>query len=373
VETSPCQHCGRSIGHSRQDFRGRRNAYFACAEFKTIANRKGDNATGAQSFWLDLDCGPDKAAKNEGYLTKCDALSALRDFCKSLGLPKPAAIVDSGNGLHCYWYFTVFIRVDQWRALARKLKTLAAQRGLRADPMRTADIASVLRVPDTMNVKDPANPKPVKIWRFSEATNFQIFAAALDGPEPDLGNNLGAAEQKAGDYPASSAHKIIESCPTLAYVAEVGGAVSEPLWRDMLGVVKFTTEGVPLCHQWSSGHPHYDKEETQRKIDGWTKGPTLCATFRALSDAKCQGCVQMCKSPIQLGYSQDLGAVEAALQELSLHHFVAKVGGGVFVFDEQDQPVLANGMTFTAFQQFNAGHLVNGTAVAKKWLSSAHC
>jgi hypothetical protein len=347
-----------------------RNAYFACAAFETTANRKGDNAAGAHEFHCDIDCGPDKAAKNEGYATKIDALGALRDFCNSVGLPKPAAVVDSGNGLHTYWYFKDFIPADQWRALARKLKTLAAKHGLRADPTRTADIASVLRVPATMNFKDPAHPKQVQILSFSGPNDFKAFADALNQPVAGLVSNLGAPAQKVGDYPPSSAIEIIKHCPALAHAAMVRGAMSEPLWRNMLGVVKFTTEGAALCHEWSKGDPRYDEDETQRKIDGWTAGPTLCETFHASPDAKCQGCVQKCKSPIQLGWSKDLNPTEAALHELNLRYFVARVGGGVFVFDEQDQSILANGMTFTAFTQFNAGHLVNGIAVAKKWLNS---
>ena len=70
----------------------------------------------------------------------------------------------------------------------------------------------------------------------------------------------------------------------MKYVARVRGAVNEPLWRNMLGVVKYTTEGEPLCHEWSQGDPRYDEEETQRKIDKWTAGPTLCETLRASSD-----------------------------------------------------------------------------------------
>lgn len=59
------------------------------------------------------------------------------------------------------------------------------------------------------------------------------------------------------------------------------------------------------------------------------------------------------------------------MRELDLRHFVARVGGGVFVFDEQDENLLTGAMNFTAFQQFNAGHKINGKSVAAIWLSSS--
>ena len=138
----------------------------------------------------------------------------------------------------------------------------------------------------------------------------------------------------------------------------------------MLGVVKYTTEGVALGLEWSKGDPRYHENKTQQKIDRWTAGPTLCGTFRASSDSKCQGCKQKCKSPIRLGWSEDLKPVDAALHEMNLRYFVARVGGDVYVFDEQDESLLANGMTFTAFKQFKAGFVVDGCNIPHAWLNS---
>jgi hypothetical protein len=173
------------------------------------------------------------------------------------------------------------------------------------------------------------------------------------------------------DFSPSSALRIISKCPTLAHVADVGGAVGERLWRSMLGVVKYTSEGGALCHEWSKGDPRYDPEETQKKIDRWMKGPTLCSTFREISDARCQGCPQRCKSPIQLGHADDADPMKVAMRELDLRYFVARVGGNVLVFDEEDQNILSDAMRFTAFQQLHAGRKINGKSVAAAWLNSS--
>src|SRR5208283_49636 len=94
-------------------------------------------------------------------------------------------------------------------------------------------------------------------------------------------------------------------------------------------------------------------------------------TFRKIDDGKCLGCTQRCKSPIQLGHPDDADPMRVAMQELNLQHFVAKVGGGVFVFDERDKNILTDAMSFTAFRQFHAGHKINGKSVAEVWLSSS--
>jgi hypothetical protein len=77
--------------------------YFACAEYLTPDSRKAANASGACAFWMDIDCGEDKAAAGKGYATVEDAEDALRKFCEDAGLPQPTHIVHSGGGLHVYW------------------------------------------------------------------------------------------------------------------------------------------------------------------------------------------------------------------------------------------------------------------------------
>ena len=105
----------------------------------------------------------EKAKNGAGYTTKKEANTALIEFIKQTKLPTPDFIVDSGNGLHIYFCSDVFIPTAEWRIGADKLKALTKQYGLLADDTRTADIASVLRFPNTKNYKDISNPKQVKV------------------------------------------------------------------------------------------------------------------------------------------------------------------------------------------------------------------
>lgn len=156
------------------------DVYSACAEYLTPDNRTAANAVGAWAFWMDIDCGPEKAAAGKGYATTELALEAVEDFCKKTGIPKPNDIVESGGGLHVYWRLGTFLPKSIWQEWAKKFKALGKVHGLLADPSRTADIASVLRVPGTLNYKyDP--PRHVT-QRHGDPTDIEwlTMQAAID-------------------------------------------------------------------------------------------------------------------------------------------------------------------------------------------------
>jgi hypothetical protein len=143
------------------------DAYFACAEYETPTNRTAANTSGAFAFWMDIDCGEDKAKADKGYLTENDALAAVKKFSKDAGLPELTYIVSSGGGLHVYWVLDTVVDRNTWQAYATKLKALTKVLVLLADDSRTSDIASVLRVPGTLNYKyDP--PRPVTLLEASD-------------------------------------------------------------------------------------------------------------------------------------------------------------------------------------------------------------
>ena len=100
--------------------------YHACCSYKAASYeaevngvtktkfRGAQNWDKAKSFWIDIDCGEDKAAEGKGYLNKTEAAKAILGFCKTHQFPKPM-LVDSGGGLHCYWPLTKTIGPNSWR------------------------------------------------------------------------------------------------------------------------------------------------------------------------------------------------------------------------------------------------------------------
>lgn len=71
-----------------------KDVYFACAEYLTQDNRRAGNASGAYAFWLDIDCGKEKAQAGKGYESQELAREALSRFCADAGLPEPTNIVN---------------------------------------------------------------------------------------------------------------------------------------------------------------------------------------------------------------------------------------------------------------------------------------
>ena len=82
------------------------HVYFGLAKFSDAAplpkdsggGRTAANAESFQSFWLDIDCGGDKAVELDkstgqpkGYATKQKALQALTAFCDLIDLPAYAS------------------------------------------------------------------------------------------------------------------------------------------------------------------------------------------------------------------------------------------------------------------------------------------
>ena len=297
-----------------------KNAYFACSSFDKeqyvdgdkVKQRTIDNAVFSRSQWLDIDCG------KQYHGSQKEGLQALLDFCETNGVPRPNAIVNSGNGIHAYWVFEKDIPKEHWRRSAAAFKAIIAKLKFATDDTtRTADISSVLRPIGTVNdkthkglgVKDvklvgAMNMTPIlyKDWvahlvRLRQSLGVDV-PATTSASKPNINSDLGGDEE----YPPSSAITVATHCKQIAAFSEsLGAGQSEPLWRACLGVVKHCVEGDALGHQWSSGHPEYDFRECQIKMDNWHAGPTTCAKFKTDNPADCEGCKHNVKSPISLG------------------------------------------------------------------------
>lgn len=283
--------------------------------------RTQSNCRAVKAFWVDLDCGEDKP-----YATQELAYNDLARFLKATGLPTPL-VVNSGFGLHCYWPLREELPVLRWKETAAVFRAVLDYFSLKHDPSRTTDACSVLRPVGSFNRKR-GKPRRVKALNSVKPRKFETFSAKLNNlvdehnitvtlprlANPYVGMNSDLMLPPR-EYPPASAFQVAEKCQQIKMFQATKGDLEEPLWYAGLGLLKFTSEGAQVCHDWSEGHPNYSAEETERKIEQWAFGPSTCARFMHLNPSGCASCPSKGKITTPLQLSVDLKAMHVVEDE----------------------------------------------------------
>ena len=286
------------------------DAYFALATFEENNSRKVNNVKQLKSFFLDLDCGETKDYPNQD-----EALKALQGFCKTLSLPKPK-LVNSGRGIHAYWFLSESVGIDDWLPVAERLKKLCAEHKLLADPAVTADAARVLRVPTTHNYKTtPPSPVEFLASDVPDEVDFDKFSMLLGGgmiPVPKRMVPSGAnsvMDALMGNKQNSFKDIIVKTmkgtgCEQLRTIWQDQENCSEPMWRAGLSIAKFCVDSDSAARNISKNHEEYSQENTYEKME-LIKGPYKCTSFDEFNPDVCTACPNWgkVKSPIVLGSS----------------------------------------------------------------------
>jgi hypothetical protein len=277
------------------------NIFVAMSSFKGYS-RKADEAQAVKSFFVDLDVGEGK-----GYDTKQDALDAIDIFIEANELPPPVRI-DSGGGVHAYWIFDKDVPADEWKPYAEKFKNFCLSHGLNIDPVVTADLARILRCPDTFNQKtDPPTPTKVlgsdiPIYSFDQFKDFlgehvqtqedilasipksqlsedQIKAAKLD--------NYQTSFEELADLSVDG-----KGCNQIKFIVQNAAILTEPVWRAGLSIAANCNDHDQAIHWISSEHAGYTPEATIKKAypDGKKLSPYFCKTFDEVNPGGCEGC-----------------------------------------------------------------------------------
>ena len=286
------------------------DAYFALASFVEPTSREAINAKALKSFFVDIDCGPEK-----DYADKEEGIKALKQFCKDVKLPRPT-VVDSGRGIHAYWPLEKEVSASEWKPIAEQFKSACKHFAFNVDMAVPADTARVLRIPETFNFKnDP--PTPVQLLGAAPSIPLEVFKELLDAaglkPTP-----IRAAVPRALDAVTDaltqsgnivSFFEIImnkttedKGCKQLHKIQTEQTTISEPLWRAGLSIAQHCADRDEWIHKISSEHPQYSASETEDKASR-TVGPYTCEKFNEFSPGICAECSHFgkIKSPIVLG------------------------------------------------------------------------
>lgn len=292
-----------------------RNVFFGVAKYETGQNRQKENVKALRAFWVDIDCGPTKATPSEktgrpdGYIDQSAGIAALKQFCKTVGLPRPL-LVNSGRGVHAYWPLTRDVTRQEWEPVANRLAELCVTQNFYVDPS-VFEVARILRIPGTFNFKDNP-PKEVTVISDADPVDFEEFRDTLgvkpmremEIPERRKSN----LSEKLQDNNITRFSKILrrsakgDGCQQLVSAYMERATLSEVRWFDALSVAKFCVDRDTAIQKMSHGHPDYDPARTLDKIKHIT-GPHNCGTFERNNPGGCYGCPYFgkIKNPIVLG------------------------------------------------------------------------
>jgi len=284
------------------------DAYFALANFQSDEGRTVSNAKELNSFFIDIDCGTNKA-----YADQTEGIEALQKFLASTDFTKPTVVVNSGRGLHAYWVLEQPITREEWKPIAERFKALCQEHKFEADPAVTADVARILRIPETLNFKDPNNPLPTKVLKAGKRVSLGAFSEKLPvidlldipGKKPFTRQMDPMTLALMGNYQSKFKTILIKSvngegCEQIANAFRNQDVLEEPLWRAALSIANACVDGSVGIHKISEQHPEYSANRTIKKANE-TKGPYTCATFKTLNPSACEGCTLKVTSPIQIG------------------------------------------------------------------------
>ncbi len=180
---------------------------------------------------------------------KVEALKRLREF----PLP-PTVIVDSGHGYHAYWRLKEAEEITSPEDIVRieaHLKGLAYDLGADAS---SAELARILRLPGTQNLKDSSTPLPVALIELEPDRQYTLpdFESFLNIPTTQP-----PAPKKSG-WIAEALAGLIEGNRNATF-AKIAGRLHREGWEaaDILTLLE--------PHAQASGFP---SEELRQEIEG---------------------------------------------------------------------------------------------------------
>jgi len=324
------------------------NWYFAVSGYDKGRRRKRENVTGIKVLLLDIDIKADE----KFFSSKAEAIPALKKLQQTCpNLPAPW-IVDSGFGLHVYYVLDQTLTADQWAPIATLFANVvkAVAPKLIADPVRTRDAASVMRLPGSHNAKTNTRI-PVRIM--NEGTIGDLGLIKADLAREAANHNLSGVDEVVGNelvpnMPALPAYMdvatdaefglgmenalrqefsdlelrpILEGCKQMRELCMKKGDVEEPFWMLQLRVLNTVKNPDDVACFFSSGHPTYSEAGTRRKMrhirENFDAATTGCEEFKIMNKSGCYNCPNAKKvwTPSQLAVVAVQNEEETAAKE----------------------------------------------------------
>lgn len=292
--------------------------------------RNQANVARLKSLFIDIDA----KGGEHGYDSMTEVVTALGNFLKASGMPKPSMTVASGGGLHVYWTLDRALTPPEWEPLAFALAEATKRHGLKCDTQCTIDSARVLRIPDTFNHKT-GSPRPVRIagsptdFDYSVEKLTQILgpykivvpktaaSSIIENPAlfrqqvPIKDDELSAGIE-ANKAPLPGLKQVAQECAFVRDAVLTGGKdYTNPLWNLTTLIAAFTKEGKAGAHIMARAHPGYTQDSTDelyerkaREKDEKNLGWPSCQTISGSGCTACQTCPHFSKGKSPLNHAR---------------------------------------------------------------------
>lgn len=229
--------------------------------------------------------------------------------CKVLDVdPNKVGTVSSGNGLHIIVELknpitdSEFFKNSRhyYKALGGRLKQALYLEGLYAEiDAMSWQTGKSLRLPNTENRKEAKGIKQCVLLN-GNIEPYDLDLVELSGlPTVEMDQQINPSMLKVMNVDT----KGVLSCPFIQYCGANPADVNEPQWYASLSLLGRLPHGKELAHTFSKGHPSYNEDETDLKLEQATEcsGPRTCANISSMWEG-CAACSHrnVITSPIQL-------------------------------------------------------------------------
>ena len=261
---------------------------------------------------MDIDIYDEKKPHKSLPKNYDEAVALLQSFA----VP-PSIIIDSGNGLHAYVILkeTISIETTEQRESAQELvRNFYGGFAKHAHPYEfdsTFDLTRILRVPGTLNLKDPLHPRDVTVLFEDCSRTYSLDEIAAVGFSGNIRKERakkviekGASQEAIG---VMNLKKVIGGCSWFERVWAHPESANYNEWFAVSSVLYFAEKGNELFHEWSSKHPKYDYVESQQlweQVDPERARRTCDSVASSLHGAvDCESCPFRggIHSPVELG------------------------------------------------------------------------
>lgn len=228
---------------------------------------------------------------------------------KTLGLEyAKTGILCSGNGLQLFIKMPEVFKENYFKEkrifykfLCGRVNDAIIKAGLKgqADPSVFSP-RRLMRLAGTQNwKKDKEIRNAYMIQSVIEPQGFSLEkASGVETVEQTDQISLNALKR----FPKPDTQTILKECEFIKWNFEKPHEVSEPEWYAAQSIVGHLENGKELVHKMSSGHPSYNPDQTDAKLEQaiTVAGPRTCKNINEISN-KCSGCKHFntdLKSPI---------------------------------------------------------------------------